>query len=195
MFGAKSIAVYCGSSETTPDIYKQAAKDLGRVLAQNKIELVYGGSRQGLMGLVAEAALSNGGRVYGVISKFLDSKEGGYQDITELYYVDNMHQRKQKMFERADAFVVLPGGMGTLDELCEILTWKQLGLHSKTIVILDINHYWSDLFCHFIDHMAANNFIRPEDKNLFTLVERVEDLLPFFQTHSSNQTNYVAKWG
>src|SRR6478752_1385946 len=142
----KSLGVFCGSSETAPDIYKKAAQDLGALLAHHHVELVYGGSKLGLMGLLAKSTLENKGKVYGVISRFLDSREGGYEGITELHYVDNMHERKQKMFERADAFAILPGGLGTLDEMCEILTWKQIGLHNKLIIVLDINLYWSPLF-------------------------------------------------
>src|SRR5262245_36133836 len=116
----KSLAVYCGSSDTAPEIYQHAARDLGHLLAKHGIELVYGGSKKGLMGILAQATLSQGGRVYGVISRFLNDREGGYEEITELHYVDTMHDRKQKMFERADAFAILPGGLGTLDEICEI---------------------------------------------------------------------------
>jgi len=191
----KSMAVYCGSSDTAPEIYQQSAKDLGQLLATHNIELVYGGSKQGLMGQVAQSTLSNGGKVYGVISRFLNDREGGYEGITELHYVDSMHDRKQKMFERADAFAILPGGLGTLDEICEILTWKQIGLHNKLVIILDINRYWAALFCDFYEHMVKNNFVRKEDKNLFTLIERIEDLVPFFSADSTNQHSYVSKWG
>ena len=191
----KSLAVYCGSSDTASEIFQHAARDLGHLLAKHDIELVYGGSKIGLMGIVAQSTLSQGGKVYGVISRFLNDREGGYEEITELHYVDTMHDRKQKMFERADAFAILPGGLGTLDELCEILTWKQIGLHNKLVMILDINHYWSPLFIDYFEEMVKNEFVRPEDKNLFTLVERVEDLVPFFTAETSNQHNYVGKWG
>ena len=113
MHKIKSIAVYCGASDRVGSVYKKAAHDLGEVFAKNKIELVYGGSRQGLMGIVASSCLDNGGKVYGVISRFLSEREGGYERITELHYVDSMHERKQKMYERADAFLIFPGGIGT----------------------------------------------------------------------------------
>jgi uncharacterized protein (TIGR00730 family) len=191
----KSLAVYCGSSDTAPEVYQNAARDLGRLLANHEIELVYGGSKKGLMGILAKETLLNGGKVYGVISRFLNDREGGYEEITELHYVDTMHDRKQKMFEKADAFAILPGGLGTLDEICEILTWKQIGLHNKLVMILDINRYWSPLFIDYFEYMVKNNFVRSEDKNLFTVVARVEDLVPFFSAEASNQQNYVAKWG
>jgi uncharacterized protein (TIGR00730 family) len=191
----KSLAVYCGSSDATPEIYRHAARDLGYLLAKHEIELVYGGSKKGLMGILAQSMLSRGGKVYGVISRFLDDKEGGYEEITELHYVENMHERKQKMFERADAFAILPGGLGTLEESCEILTWKQIGLHNKLVIILDINRYWSPLFIDFFEHMIKDEFIRSEDKNLFTLIARVEDLVPFFSAETSSQQSYVSKWG
>lgn len=190
----KSMAVYCGSSDTTPEVYRQAAMDLGRLLAGHHIDLVYGGSRQGLMGLTARACLESNGRVFGYISHLIDGKEGGYEGITELHYVETMHERKQKMFERSDAFIIMPGGMGTLDEAFEVMTWRQLGLHNKPIFFIDINRYWS-MICHnFFDHMAENNFIRVEDKNLFTLVERVEDLIPFFRAERVSDKTYVSKW-
>lgn len=191
----KSLAVFCGSSDVAPEIYQHAARDLGYLLAKHDIELVYGGSKKGLMGILARASLSRGGKVYGVISRFLDDKEGGFEEITELHYVESMHERKHKMFERADAFAILPGGLGTLEEICEILTWKQIGLHNKLIIVLDINRYWSPLFIDFYEHMIKNEFVRSEDKDLFTLIARVEDLVPFFSTETSNQKSYVSKWG
>jgi len=191
----KSLAVFCGSSDNAPEVYQQAARDLGRLLAKHEIELVYGGSKIGLMGILAQETLLNGGKVFGFISRFLNDREGGFEGITELHYVDTMHDRKQKMFEKADAFAILPGGLGTLEEICEILTWKQIGLHNKLIMIIDINRYWSPLFIDYFEHMIKNKFVRSADKDLFTLVARVEDLVPFFSAEASNQQNYVAKWG
>ena len=191
----KSVAVYCSSSSTVPEFYKNAAKELGETLAKNKIELVYGGSNQGLMGITARTVLENEGKVYGVIPRFLDAKEGSYDGLTELHYVDSMHIRKNMMFDRADAFIILPGGLGTMDETFELLTWKQIGLHKKNIIILDIEKYWSPIFIDFFDRMIEQNFVRPEDLNLFTLVERVADLTPFFTADATNHSDYVSKWG
>jgi conserved hypothetical protein, DprA/Smf-related, family 2 len=191
----KSIAVYCGSSNYAPDAFQQASLNLGTILAKHNIELVFGGGRVGLMGLTARACIENGGKAYGVIPHFLDKQEGGYEEITELHYVESMHERKQMMFERADAFIVLPGGFGTLDELFEIMTWKQVGLHNKYIFIVDIDGYWSPIFSHAIETMIENKFIREEDKKLFTLIARVEDIIPFLNAEvESEQQNYVNKW-
>ena len=192
----QSIGVYCGASNDSPQVFQDAAHDLGTMMGKNNVEIIYGGGRVGLMGITAKACMEAGGKVCGVIPRFLDGHEGGFSDITELHYVESMHERKEMMFERSDAFVILPGGFGTLDELCEILTWKQIGLHKKFIFILDINRYWSPIFCDAMDNMVANGFIRKEDKNLFTMIERVEDMTPFLTTERpENQKNYVAKWG
>lgn len=192
----QSIAVYCGSSDKCKDIYKQAAEDFGAILAKNKIEMVYGGGRRGLMGITAKSCMDHGGKVCGIRPHFLDNHEGKYEEITELHYVDSMHERKQMMFERADAFAILPGGFGTLDELFEILTWKQIGLHKKYVFILDINRYWAPIFLTAIEGMVEAGFIRKDDKNLFSLIERVEDIVPFFSAAKpENQAGYVAKWG
>lgn len=191
----KSVAVYCSSSSDVEQSYKDAAKELGYLLADRGIELVYGGSNQGLMGIVASAVLEKKGKVYGVIPHFLDAKEGSYEGITELHYVESMHERKHKMFERADAFVILPGGLGTMDETFELLTWKQIGLHRKYVMVLDIDHYWAPVFKDFFNAMADKKFIRSEDCNLFTLLERVADLHPFLTNETNNQQDYVSKWG
>ncbi len=166
----QSIGVYCGASDDCPQIFKEAAHDFGEMMGKNNVEIIYGGARVGLMGIMAKACMENNGKVCGVIPRFLDSHEGGFSDITELHYVESMHERKEMMFERSDAFVILPGGFGTLDELCEILTWKQIGLHKKFIFILDIDRYWSPIFCDAMDVMVNNGFVRKEDKNLFTLI-------------------------
>lgn len=195
MHNIKSVAVYCSSSNQVPEYYQHAAKELGNILAKNNIELVYGGSTQGLMGITARTVLENKGKVYGVIPRFLEAKEGSYQGITELHFVEDMHTRKSMMFERSDAFVILPGGLGTMDEMFELLTWKQIGLHKKLILILDIEGFWSPIFIDFFDRLVEQGFVRPEDRNLFTLIERVADLSGFFTSDSNNQNDYVSKWG
>jgi len=193
MLKIKSLAVYCGSSNVCLDVYKQAAQDLGRVIASHDIELVYGGGKQGLMGILAQSVLDNQGQVYGVIPKFLDKVEHGFEGISELHYVDTMHERKQKMFERADAFMIMPGGFGTLDEAFEIMTWKQVGLHQKLIIFMDIDGYWRPLIDH-MSHMVSQGFIGPDDTNLFSILTRIEDLDSFMLAGKSNQDDYVGKF-
>jgi uncharacterized protein (TIGR00730 family) len=139
------LCVYCGSSGAVEARYREAASELGVRLAAAGIELVYGGGRVGLMGLLADAVLSAGGQVIGVIPRRLLDAEVAHRGVTELIIVDNMRDRKRLMAEKADAFAVLPGGIGTLDELFEILSWKQLGLHDKPILLVDIGGYWTPL--------------------------------------------------
>jgi len=142
MAQVRSLCVYCGSSGRGREVHKVAAMRLGKTLARAGVRLVFGGGQVGLMGITAQAALSEGGKVTGIIPKFLDEIEVGLKGCTELIITPDMHTRKQKMAEMADGFVVLPGGLGTLDETFEILTWKQLGLHDKPIVLVDIEGYW-----------------------------------------------------
>jgi uncharacterized protein (TIGR00730 family) len=176
MAAIKSICVYCGSSGQVDEAYRAAATRLGTTLARAGIELIYGGGQIGLMGLVADAALAEGGRVTGIIPMHLHDKEVGHSGLTELVVVDNMHNRKRRMFDLADAFVVLPGGLGTLDETLEVITWKQLGLHDKPIVILDIAGYWTPLI-ELIEHTVVTGFAARRALQLFRVVPRVEDLL------------------
>jgi hypothetical protein len=177
MASVKRVCVYCGSSGRVDEIYRAAATRFGVILAKAGIELVYGGGRVGLMGLLADAALASGGRVTGVIPSHLHSKEIGHTGLTELLVVDSMHQRKRRMFEMADAFSVLPGGMGTLDETLEIITWKQLGLHDKPIIVVDVAGYWTPLI-ELIDHTVVSGFTSRRSLQLYRVVSRVEDVLP-----------------
>lgn len=172
-----SLCVYCGSSSQVDPRYRDAAIRLGELLAENRITLVYGGGRVGLMGLMADACLQAGGAVIGVIPDFLRRAEVGHGAVTELVVVDNMHERKRTMFERSDGFVILPGGLGTLDETFEILTWKQLRLHDKPIVAVDIAGYWQPLAA-LIDHVIGAGFARPEMRQLLTVVDRIDQVLP-----------------
>ena len=170
-----SVCVYCGSSNQAPEIYKKAARELGVLLAQRKIRVVYGGSKMGLMGVLSKAALESSGHVAGYMTQFLYGYEGGNEDITELHIVDSMHERKQRMFQASDAFMILPGGLGTLDEIFEVMTWKQLGLHQKPIIIVDSGGYWSPLFETFFQRMIDHHFVRPQDRALFTMVTEVKE--------------------
>lgn len=170
-----SLCVYCGSSAGIDPLYRAVAERLGRLMAENRIRLVYGGGRIGLMGILADAVIAAGGAAVGVIPEFLETREVGHQGVDELHIVDSMHSRKNLMFELSDAFAVLPGGFGTLDEAFEIITWRQLKLHDKPIVLIDAGGYWRPLL-RLIDHVIARGFARPEYRELFTVVPNVEDV-------------------
>jgi uncharacterized protein (TIGR00730 family) len=172
----RQLCVYCGSSGTVDRRFREAASELGARLAAAGIGVVYGGGRVGLMGLLADAALRAGGTVTGIIPARLRDAELAHHGVTELIVVDTMHERKRVMAERADAFAVLPGGVGTLDELFEILSWKQLELHCKPIFIVDIGGYWRPLRA-LLDHVVANRFARLETRSLFTMVPDVVSLI------------------
>ncbi len=170
-----SLCVYCGSSSAVDECHRDAATRLGRLAAERGVRLVYGGAGIGLMGIMADAALAAGGSVTGVIPRHLQMREVGHGAITELIVVDSMHARKRKMFELADAFAVLPGGMGTLDETLEVITWRQLGLHDKPIVLVDNAGYWAPLVA-LIDHAIVAGFAPPAVGALFTVVDTVDDI-------------------
>ncbi len=180
-----NICVYCGSSAGDDPIYAAAARSLGAALARAGIGLVFGGGSCGLMGLVARAALAAGGRVCGIIPGFLDDREVALDGLTELHVVPDMHARKQMMFEKADAFVALPGGLGTLEELAEQLTWIQLGRHAKPFVIADIGGFWRPLLSLFA-HMRGEGFIRHGYEIHYLVAERVEDVIPMIRTASAH---------
>ncbi|OUR76753.1 Rossman fold protein, TIGR00730 family [Alphaproteobacteria bacterium 46_93_T64] len=172
-----SLCVYCGSRMPVDEAFSKAAHDLGTQLGQNNIQLVYGGGHVGLMGITADATLAAGGQVIGIIPSHLHDIEVSHENLTELHVVDSMHTRKQMMFERSDAFVVLPGGLGTLDETFEMVTWRQLGLHDKPILLVNYKNYWKP-FLELIDHMIEAGFVEPSAKELFLVVESLDDILP-----------------
>lgn len=180
-----SVCVYCGSSSRVADIHKQAAHALGDGLARRGIRLVYGGGRVGLMGIVADAALAAGGEVVGIIPEHIQSAEVEHTGLTELHVVDSMHTRKRMMVERSDAFVVLPGGLGTLDETFEILTWKQLGLHDKPIVIADVDGYWRPLLG-LIDHMIAEGFARDTVQGFYRVADQIDDVFAALESEPAS---------
>jgi uncharacterized protein (TIGR00730 family) len=169
------LCVYCGSSTGADPRYLTAAHELGAGLAARGIELVYGGGRNGLMGVVADAVLAGGGRATGIIPVHLQHREVAHTGLSELVVVADMHQRKRVMAERADGFAVLPGGVGTLDETIEILSWRQLGLHDKPLVIIDIAGYWSPLAALF-DHIVGARFAAPLVPRLVSFVPDVAAL-------------------
>jgi uncharacterized protein (TIGR00730 family) len=173
----RTICVYCGSGPGKNPAFVQAARTFGKILAENGIELVYGGGSVGLMGELAKSLLRHGGRVTGIIPDFLINREGVLPDAQNLVITKDMHERKRMMFERSDAFVALPGGIGTLEELVEQLTWAQLGQHKKPILAASINNFWEPL-CALLDHMKSLDFIRPDLAVKLLVVEKVEDILP-----------------
>ena len=173
----RTVCVYCGSGPGTDRAYMEAARAFGEVLAREGVGLVYGGGSRGLMGAVANSVLDHGGRVTGVIPEFLQDREHTLKRAQEVIITPDMHVRKQTMFDKADAFVALPGGIGTLEELVEQLTWAQLGRHKKPILILNIEGFW-DPFCALLDHMRALDFIRLELGVTLLVADKPEDVLP-----------------
>lgn len=171
-----SLCVYCGSSGAVAETYRSSARELGAGLAQAGIELVFGGGRVGLMGLLADAALAKGGRVTGIIPVGLRDAELAHQGVNELIVVDTMHARKALMAERAGAFAILPGGIGTLDETFETLSWKQLGLHDKPIFLVDVAGYWAPLRA-LLDRVVEAGFARPATRDLLEMVPTVSALI------------------
>jgi uncharacterized protein (TIGR00730 family) len=172
----RNVCVYCGSNTGADPAYAQAARTLGRALAEAGIGLVYGGGGLGLMGEVARTVLAHGGRVTGIIPEFLSEKERMLREAHEMIVVEDMHRRKQLMFDRSDAFVALPGGIGTLEELVEQLTWAQLGRHTKPIVVVDVEGFWAP-FADLIDHMRREGFIRGGMDVRLVTVGRAEHVL------------------
>jgi len=172
----RTVCVYCGSGPGTNPSFIESATALGKIFAENGIRLVYGGGSVGMMGAVARAVLDHGGKVTGIIPDFLVKKEV-MMPIEDLIVTPDMHERKRLMFEHSDAFVALPGGVGTLEELVEQLTWKQLGRHAKPVLLADIDGFWEPLFA-LLAHMRETEFIRPAFSIDILKAERVEDILP-----------------
>ena len=188
-----SLCVYCGSSKRGAQSHIDAAHELGEALAVAGIRLVYGGGRVGLMGIVADAVLGKGGEVAGVIPKFLQKLEVGHTACTELFVTDNMHDRKLKMAKLSDAFAVLPGGLGTLDETFEILTWKQIQLHDKPIVLVNVDGFWDPLTS-LIESQIAENYVRTEHRMLYQVAPTVADVLPMLQSMPPARFSLESKW-
>jgi uncharacterized protein (TIGR00730 family) len=182
--------VYAGSSVGRDPAFEQAAQELGLRLAKHELTLIYGGGAIGLMAAVADATLDAGGRVIGVIPRGLFRREIAHQRLTELIEVASMHERKQTMFELADAFVALPGGLGTFEELTEMATWAQLGIHNKPMLTLDVNGYWKPF--HALLHAAADGgFMKQDNRRLIVNVGRVDDVIPTLQSY---EVPFVDKW-
>lgn len=176
----RKICVYCGSGTGTDPAFVQAARDFGKILAENGIGLVYGGGAVGMMGELANAVVKHGGQVNGIIPEFLMARERALETTQGLIVTRDMHERKRTMFEMADAFVALPGGIGTLEELVEQLTWVQLGRHKKPVLIANIKFFWQPL-CALLDHMKKLEFIRSDLDFDLLVADKVEDILPMLQ--------------
>ena len=173
----KTVCVYCGSGPGSNPRFVEAAIALGKVFAENDIRLVYGGGSIGLMGAVAKSTLDHGGKVTGIIPEFLRARENALTIVQEMIITPDMHERKRLMFERSDAFVALPGGIGTLEELVEQLTWQQLGRHAKPVLLANIDGFWEPLLS-LLAHMRETEFIRATLPLDVLQAERVEDILP-----------------
>ena len=186
----KSICVFCGSSFGSRPIYLETAQNVGRILAERGIQLVYGGGCVGLMGAMADTALQHGGRVIGVIPESLVAKEVAHKGLPDLRVVESMHERKALMAGLSDAFIALPGGFGTYEEFCEVLTWGQLGLHRKPFGLLNVAGFYDPLLALF-DHAVAEEFIRPVHRDLVTVETDFEKLL---ERLANFQPPAIAKW-
>jgi uncharacterized protein (TIGR00730 family) len=186
----KRITVFCGSSLGTEEIFEAKAKLLGQKLAKEQIDLVYGGAKIGLMGVVADGAIMEGGNVIGVLPNFLESKEIAHKGLTQLILVDTMHERKTKMNDLCDGVIALPGGFGTLEELFEMLTWAQLGLHQKPIGILNINGYYDDLI-NLLNNMVDKGFLRKINEEMLLVSGSIDGLLTKMKNYDAP---IVPKW-
>lgn len=186
----KRITVFCASSFGTEKIYEEQAIALGKTLAEQNIELVYGGANVGLMGAVADGALNAGGKVIGVLPNFLRSKEIAHQGLTELILVESMHERKTKMNDLSDGVIALPGGFGTLEELFEMLTWAQLGLHKKPIAILNIDGFY-DALLELLQTMTDKGVLKEVNQKMLLVSDTIEDLLEQMRNYTAPT---VGKW-
>lgn len=190
MVALSAVCVFCGSSRGEGERWATTARSLGTLIADRGIDLVYGGGQVGLMGEMADAALAAGGRVVGVIPSGLFSREVAHRGVTELHEVGSMHERKALMYDRSDAFIALPGGFGTLDELAEVVTWTQLGLHGKPTVLLDVDGFW-DPFVALLDGMMTSGFLKPQNRELVHVRDTPADALDHL---AAADPVYVEKW-
>ncbi len=185
-----SIAVFCGSSLGKDSVYSKKAEELGVILAERKIKIVYGGTKIGLMGKLANAALEKGGEVVGVIPEFLSEKELAHDNLTQLIWVESMHERKIRMHEFSEGVIALPGGFGTMDEFFEMLTWGQLGLHRKPMGLLNVNGYYDSLK-ELAGNMVKQGFLKNENMEMMMFSDSIKDLLEKFDKH---QPSHADKW-
>lgn len=183
----KSACVYCGSSSTSNPVFDAPTIELGQSLAKSGITLVYGGGSPGLMGKVANACMDSNGAVIGIIPDHILKLEVRHNDLTELHVVDNMHTRKMMMADKSDAFVIMPGGLGTLDEAFEIMTWKYLGVHNKPVIIANIDGYWDPLIA-LIEHMNKHRFVREEHMNTYVEAKTVAEVMEILVSTEKSDT-------
>ena len=181
----RSLCVYCGSSTGTNPQYAEAAVELGQMMADNDIELIYGGGAVGLMGLIADTVIDAGGRVTGIIPGHLFPREVAHSGLTDLIEVGTMHERKEEMFRRSDAFIALPGGFGTMEELTEVTTWSQIGLHVKPIGVLNVDGYY-DLFLAWLDRAIEDGLLKPSNRAFIIDRDKPVDLLDALLTAKIN---------
>lgn len=186
----KRICVFCGSNGGNDPVYLNTAAEVGEFLAANSIELVFGGGRVGLMGRIADAVMANGGTAIGVIPESLAIKEVAHEGLTDLHLVDSMHERKAMMAELSDGFIAMPGGFGTFEEFCEIVTWAQLGIHQKPCALLNVNGFYDHLIALF-DHSARQSFIRDEHRDLVLVETEIGRL---FESMKNYQPPVIEKW-
>lgn len=186
----QSIAIFCASSSGFGSIWANEARNVGRYLAHQKITLVYGGGRVGLMGELADGAMESGGKVIGVIPHFLNSKEIGHTGITELIAVDTMHERKLKMSELSEGIIAMPGGFGTMEELFEMITWAQLGLHQKPVGLLNTNGFYNHLIA-FIQNMVDLGLLKKENQEMLLVADNIEVLVEKMENYTAPR---VPKW-
>lgn len=189
----RSVCVYCSASNHVPKKYWDLAYAFGQTLAENNVRLVYGGGHVGMMGQLADGCLSKKGDVIGVITEHLNQYEVGHPRLKRLEVAPNMHVRKAKMFQESDAIVVLPGGFGTLDETFEVLTWKQIGIHIKPIVVLNFDGFWDPLRT-FVNYLVENGFSSPGDENLLHFVDQMDQVLPLLQALPIEVFDPSKKW-
>ncbi len=190
MSAITAVCVYCGSSPGNDPAYSAAAASVGRLIAERGLGMVYGGGAVGLMGIVADSAMAAGGTVTGVIPENLFPREVAHQGLTELILVPNMHIRKAEMFSRADAFIALPGGFGTLEELAEVLTWTQIGVHDNPVGLLNLDGFYDPLLA-WIDHAVDQGFAKPANRDLLLVADDPEQLLDALSAH---EPSYKPKW-
>ena len=185
----KSIGVFCGANHGTNPVYQEAASKLGRLMAQQGIMLVYGAGNVGLMGTIADAVLAEGGKAVGVIPQSLVDREVAHTGLTELHVVQTMHERKAMMAARSDAFIAMPGGFGTFDEICEIITWNQLGIIKKPVAFFNVNGFW-DKFLGMVDHTVAEGFVKYDQRENLIVESDPEALLKKIRTYADATSDY-----
>jgi len=187
-----SVAIFCGSSEGYNEIYRETAYQLGATLAEQGITVIYGGAKVGLMGTIADGVLNHNGTIKGIIPDFLRTKEIAHEGLTELIIVKTMHERKLKMHELSDAVIVLPGGWGTMDEMFEMLTWGQMGLHQKPIALLNVNGFYDSLSV-LINNMVQEGFLNEYTKEMLIVSDNIEDLLQMIDNYTAPEADKLIK--